>query len=318
MTSLEPYARARKAVALSLLGAALVVGAPISLVSSAAYAEDAVIAKLNGKEIRESDLGLVEQEIGSELHNMSPANRRRVMLEYFIEVKLLAGAAEEAKLATGADFEKRADYWRQRALSDEYFQKNIKSSVSEALAKGIYDDKVKSIPEEEEVEARHILVDSEDKAKELAERAKKGEDFAKLASENSNDPGSKADGGKLGFFGKGQMVKEFEDAAFALQKGEISGPVKSQFGWHIIKVEDRRKKPLPTFDEVKDRIMGSIVQQKRGEVTKGLREKAQLEYVDSEMKLQVEQEKLKTEAMQKLRDQQMQEQMKKMDAEEKK
>lgn len=295
----------------ALVGAAL--GVSLAFGVGIALAEDVVIAKVNGKEIKQSDLDLADAEIGPQMHNTSPAARRRVLVEYIIETRLFAGAAEAAKVDTGVDFEQRADYWRQRALRDHFYAKTFRASVSDALAKAIYEDKVKMIPPEEEVDARHILVDSEDKAKELAEAAKKGDDFAKLAADNSKDPGSKANGGALGFFGKGQMVKEFEEAAFALKKGEISAPVKSQFGWHIIKVEDRRQRPLPTFEDVKDRIIGSMVEQKAQETITGLREKAQIEYVDSEIKLQAEQDAIKQAAMKKLRDQEMEKQLKQMD-----
>ncbi len=182
--------------------------------------------------------------------------------------------------------------------------------MSDALAKGIYDDKVKMIPPEEEVDARHVLVESEAKANEVFEKIGKGEDFAALAEQYSNDPGSKADGGKLGYFAKGQMVKEFEVAAFALKKGEVSKPVQSKFGWHIIKVEDRRTKSLPTFEEVKPQIVMSIVQQKGQQTAKDLRGKANIEYVDSEIKLQVDQETAAANAKQKVFEQQIDEQLK--------
>jgi peptidyl-prolyl cis-trans isomerase C len=282
-----------------------------------ANADDAVIAKLNGKEIKESDLALAETEVGTEVATLPPATRRRVLVEYLIETKLFAEAAEAASLASGPDFEKRLDYWKTRAMRDAYFDKNVKGSISEALAKGIYDDKVKMIPQEDEIEARHILVDTEEKAKELYDKVSAGEDFAKLAEANSNDPGSKADGGKLGFFSKGQMVKEFEEAAFALKKGEVSKPVKTQFGWHVIKIEDRRPKPLPTFDQVKDKILGNMVQQKGQQVAQELRGKATVEYVDSEIKLQVDQEAAVTAAKKKQFDQQMEQQIQQMEAKEK-
>ena len=202
-------------------------------------------------------------------------------------------------------------------MRDAFYDKSIKGAISEALAKGIYDDKVKMIPPEDEIEARHILVDTEEKAKELYDKVAAGEDFAKLAEANSNDPGSKADGGKLGYFSKGQMVKEFEDAAFALKKGEVSKPVKTQFGWHVIKIEDRRAKALPTFDQVKDKIIGSMVQQKGQQVGAELRGKANIEYVDAEMKLQVEQEAVVNAAKKKQFDQQMDQQIQQMEAKDK-
>jgi peptidyl-prolyl cis-trans isomerase C len=301
----------------SRLAATALIGASLAFSCGVANADDAIIAKLNGKEIKESDLVLAEAEVGPEVANLPPGTRRRVLVEYLIETRLFADAAEAEKLTSGPEFEKRLDYWKTRAMRDAFYDKSIKGSISEALAKGIYDDKVKMIPTEDEVEARHILVDTEEKAKALYDKVVAGEDFAKLAEANSNDPGSKADGGKLGYFSKGQMVKEFEDAAFALKKGEVSKPIKTQFGWHVIKVEDRRPKPLPTFDEVKDKIIGNMVQQKGQQVATELRGKANIEYVDSEMKLQIEQEAAVNAAKKKAFDAQMEEQIKKMEAQEK-
>jgi peptidyl-prolyl cis-trans isomerase C len=282
-----------------------------------AMAEDAVVAKINGKEIRESDIALAEAEVGQEVANMPAANRRRLLLEFVIEMRLFADAADGASLTSGPEFDQRLAYWNTRAKRDAFYEKSVKGAISEAVAQGIYDDKVKMIPAEDEVEARHILVDTEEKANEVYEKVGKGEDFAKLAADYSNDPGSKADGGKLGYFAKGQMVKEFEDVAFALKKGEVSKPVKSKFGWHVIKVEDRRQKALPTFAEVKGQIMNSMVQQKGQQVATDLRGKANIEYVDSEIKIQVEQETAINAAKKKMFDKQMDEQIQKMDAKEK-
>ena len=106
------------------------------------------------------------------------------------------------------------------------------------------------MPPEQEVRARHILVEKEDEAKKAAARVKGGEDFAKVAGELSNDPGSKTDGGDLGFFTKDRMVEPFAEAAFKLEPGQISDPVKSQFGWHVIKVEEKRTKPVPSLEEM--------------------------------------------------------------------
>lgn len=300
--------------ALALTGSALVLSGLPLLGAVEARAEDAVIAKLNGKEIRESDLALAEAEVGPEVAHMPAANRRRLLLEFVLEMKLFAEAADKAGFASGPDYDARLAYWTTRAKRDAFYEKEVKGTVSDALVKGIYDDKVKMIPAEDEVDARHILVESEEKANEVFDKINKGEDFAKLAAEYSSDPGSKADGGKLGYFTKGMMVKEFEDAAFALKKGEVSKPVKSKFGWHVIKVEDRRVKPLPTFDEVKGQIANSMVQQNGQRVATDLRSKAQIEYVDSEMKLQVEQEAAAAAAKQKAFEQQMDDQIKKKEA----
>ncbi len=307
------HIRVARLTAFALAGAAFLSGAAL-IGPSQALADDAVLAKLNGKEIRESDLALAETEIGPQLGDFSPAQRRRVLLEFLIEMQLFADAADGDKLTSGPDYEKRLAYWTLRAKRDAFYEKAVKGSIGDAVTKGIYDDKVKMIPPQDEIEARHILVDSEAKAKEVVEKVNKGDDFAKLAEEYSNDPGSKADGGKLGYFSKGQMVKEFEDAAFALRKGEVSKPVQSKFGWHIIKIEDRRAKPVPTYDEVKDQILNGMVQQKGQQVATELRGKAGIEYVDSEIKLQVQQETAAQAAKQKQFEQQMEEQLKKKEA----
>ncbi len=299
--------------ALSLAAAALA-GASLVLAVPYARADDAVIAKINGKEIHESDLALAEAEVGPEIAHVPPVNRRRILLEFLIEMRLFADAAEGASLTKGPEYEKRLEYWATRAKRDVYYEKEVRGTISDGVLKGIYEDKVKMIPPEDEVSARHILVDSEAKAAEVADKVAKGEDFGKLAEQYSIDPGSKADGGKLGYFTKGQMVKEFEDAAFALKAGEVSKPVKSKFGWHVIKVEDRRTKSPPTFEEVKDQILSGMVQQKGQQVATDLRSKAAIEYIDSELKLQVEQEKAVAEAKKKALDGQMEQQIKQMEA----
>jgi peptidyl-prolyl cis-trans isomerase C len=260
---------------------------------SEALAEDKVMATLNGEAITEADLALADGEIGNQIGNLPPTTKRRVLIEYLIEMRLFSDAAEAEKLGGSPDFERRKKYWQRRALRDEYFERSIESSIGEGLAKGIYEDKVKMLPVAEEVKARHILVGSEAKAKELAEKIKAGGDFAVLAKENSTDPGSKDKGGLLGYFSKGQMVPEFDSAVFAMKAGDISKPVKSKFGWHIIKVDDRRKKAAPTFDEVKGHIMGSLVQSKAQEVAATLREKASIKYVDADVKKMVAEEAAK-------------------------
>lgn len=259
-------------------------------------AEEKVVAKVNGKVLTEADLRLAESEIGTDLGTLSGPQRRYVLVEYLIENQLFADAAEGQKLGSGPAFDERMAYWKRRALRDAYFEQAVKSQVGEGAAKTYYDDQVKHLKPEDEVQARHILVETEDKAKEIAEKLKGGADFAQLAKENSKDPGSKDEGGMLGFFGKGQMVPQFEEAAFKLKAGEISGPVKSNFGWHIIKLEARRAKKPPSFDEVKDRLVNAMIQSKAKSVATELHEKAKIEYVDAEVLKQIEEQKKQQDA----------------------
>lgn len=290
---------------------ACVLAAAFSFNPAASRAEEAVIATVNGKAITEADVKLADAEIGSDLGNLPAATKRRVLVEYLIENQLFADAAEGDKLGKGAAFDERLQYWRRRALRDTYFDKAIKDTVSEATAKTYYDDQIKALRPEEEVQARHILVETDKQAKELAEKLTAGADFVALAKEFSKDPGTKDDGGMLGYFSRGQMVPQFEEAAFNLKKGEVSQPVQSQFGWHLIKLEDRRQKQPPTFDEVKDRLLAAMVHQKAQAIATDLRQKSQIEYVDAEIKKQVDEQAKQAEAQKKL----IEEQINKLEAE---
>lgn len=308
------YISVARIAAFAVAGAAFLV-APELAGKGQALADDAVLARINGTEIKESDLKLAETEVGAEINSVPAEKRRRLLLEFLIEMRLFADAADGAKLTSGPDFEQRLAYWSTRAKRDAFYEASVKGAIGEGLVRGIYDDKVKMIPREDEVDARHILVDSEDKAKEVLGKVEKGEDFAKLAEAYSSDPASKANGGKLGYFSKGQMVKEFAEAAFALKKGEVSKPVQSKFGWHVIKVDDRREKALPTFEEVKDQIVDGMVQQKGQQVATELREKAKIDYVDADIREEVRQETAIAAARKKLQEEQFEEQIKKMEQE---
>jgi peptidyl-prolyl cis-trans isomerase C len=251
-------------------------------VAATASADDAVVAKINGVDIKQSDLDFATSEIGPQLANFPPEDRRRMLLQFVMENELMAEAAVQEGLDRGPSFEDRLKYHKRRALRDAYFDQSERNAVSEEEAKKIYDAKVADIKPEEEIHARHILVATEAEAKEVKERLMKGEDFATVAKEKSKDPS--AEGGDLGFFGRGKMLKPFEDAAFALKDGEISDPVQTQFGWHIIKVEERRTHPLPTFDQVKDTIMSQLSEQKANQKLKELHEAAKIEIIDPDIK----------------------------------
>ncbi len=268
------------------LFAAIFVAAASSAVPSWA-APETVVGIVNGQEISEAELKFAEAEIGSELAGVPEESRRRVLFEYLVEAHLMAEAAEKAKLAEGKAFEDRMAYYRLRALRDAYFEKQVRDAVPEDEAKALYDERIKNLPAEEEIRASHILVKTEEEAKKVAEELKGGGDFAELATKYSQDRGGAA-GGDLGYFTRGQMVKPFEDVAFSLEKDKISEPVETQFGWHIIKVEDKRNRQPPSFDEVKDQIKASLIQTKlRGAVQK-LRDEAKIEIVDPELKKKAE------------------------------
>lgn len=254
-----------------------IAGAPFAAAQDAKGA-DPVVARVDGAEIRESDLVLAEEDIGAGLQPSPPEMRREALLTYLIDVTLIAKAAEAQKIAQGADFERRLAYARQKVLMEALLEKESRGAVNEAAMKKIYDDSVAQNKPVEEVHARHILVETEEKAKEVLAKLKAGGDFVALAKSESKDHGS-ADGGDLGYFAKEQMVPEFSEAAFKLEKGGLSEPVKSQFGWHIIKLEDKRNKPLPQFEQVKGQIETYLARRAQTELVGKLRDAAKVERV---------------------------------------
>lgn len=258
------------------------------LMPVAVMAEGKVYARVDGRDITDGDLKMAESELGPNLSQVPAEQRNFVLVQYLIENGLLSSAGEKAGLGTGADFDKRIAYYKTRALRDAFFDKNVFGAVSEADAKAFFDKKVAEIPPVEELRARHILVEKKEEADELVTKIKAGGDFAALAKEKSKDTGSGANGGDLGFFGKGQMVKPFEDAAMALKAGEVSAPVQSQFGWHIIKMEEKRNKPLPAFDAVKERVLTDLTRKKAEEIVLALRKAAKIEFVDEALKKQMD------------------------------
>jgi peptidyl-prolyl cis-trans isomerase C len=244
-------------------------------------AEDAnpVLAKVNGAEIRQSDLALAEEELGPSLAQMDPSTKQENVLAFLIDMKIVAKAAEDKKVENNEDFKKRLAFTRNRLLMDSLLATEGKAATTDDAMKKVYEEASKQITGEQEVHARHILVETEDEAKAIADELKKGADFAELAKKKSKDPGA-SDGGDLGFFTKDQMVPEFSAVAFAMEPGKISDPVKSQFGWHIIKVEEKRNRKAPDFEQVKAQIETYVARKAQADYVTKLREAAKVERMD--------------------------------------
>jgi peptidyl-prolyl cis-trans isomerase C len=238
-----------------------------------------VVARANGVDIRESDLAFAEEEIGSSMPQMAPEQKRDYLITYLADVVILSQAAEQQKLNERADVQRRLTFDHNRVLMEALLQNAGQAAATDEAMHKVYDEAVKQMGSEEEVHARHILVPTEDEAKAIEAELKKGADFAALAKEKSKDPGA-ADGGDLGYFTKDQMVPEFAEVAFKLDKGQISDPVHTQFGWHIIKVEDKRIKPTPTFDQVKTQLQTYVAHRAQAELVDNLRKTATIERLD--------------------------------------
>ena len=270
---------ALRACAFGLIAAALFAVLPIGLAWSQS---DPVIAKVNGVEIRESDLAMAKEDVGQnqQLQALTGDARRDYLVSYLADVILAAKAAEGKKVADQKDFKSRLAFIRKKLLMETLLQQEGKAALTPDATKKVYEEAVKSMGNEPEVRARHILVPTEDEAKAILAEVKKGTDFAELAKQKSKDPGAAAEGGDLGYFGKDQMVPEFAETAFKLDKGQVSDPVKTQFGWHIIKVEDKRNKPVPEFAQVKDQVETYVVRKAQADYIHKLQESAKIERLD--------------------------------------
>jgi peptidyl-prolyl cis-trans isomerase C len=253
---------------------------------------DPVIAKVNGTEIHQSDLSLAEEDLGHDIPVSDEAGKRDYLVNYLADLLLVAKAAEAKKIPDSAEFKQRLAFLRNKALMETVLGQESKAALTEPALRKIYEDATKNASTDQEVRARHILFRvadpndqaaskaAEDKVKNTIERIKKGEDFAKLASALTEDPSGKQDGGDLGYFTKDQMVPEFSEVAFGLDKGQISGPVKTQFGWHVLKVEDKRMREPPPFDKVRSEIEEYATRKAQSDLVTKLRADAKIERLD--------------------------------------
>ena len=214
-----------------------------------AAAPDPVVAKVNGTEIRQSDVLSARENLPEQYRRLPMQVVFSHLLEQLVDTKLASQAAERDKLQDTDAVKMRLALLREQVLAQAYLTGKVDAMVTDEKIRARYDAFVKSFPEAQQIRARHILVKSEAEARKIIEELKKGGDFAKLAKSKSTGPSS-ARGGDLGYFGRQQMVKPFSDAAFALKSGEFTQkPVKTQFGWHVIKVEGKRKALPPSFEE---------------------------------------------------------------------
>jgi len=210
---------------------------------------------------------------------MAPEAKRDYLITYVTDMVILAKAAEAKKIGDSADFKRKLDIARNKLLMEGLLTAEAKSAVTDEAMKKVYAEATKQMGEEKEVHARHILVEKEDEAKAILADLKKGGDFVAIAKEKSKDPGSKETGGDLGYFTKDQMVPEFADAAFKLDKGQLSDPIKTQFGWHVLKVEDKRNRPVPEFEKVKDQVETFVVRKAQADLVTKLRAEAKVEKI---------------------------------------
>lgn len=250
----------------------------------AAAVNDPVVARINGFEVHRSDIEEAARNLPPQVkEQQAPDKIYMGLLEQMIATRLMADAARKAKVQDEAEVKRHLQLGEDQMIAQVYVNQLMKKGVTDQKLKAAYDKYVKDAPPREEVKARHILVPTEAEAKAIIEQLKKGADFATLAKEKSTDPAAKTSGGDLGWFTKAQMVPEFADAAFKLKKDQITDtPVKTQFGWHVIKVEDRRTAPTPTFEQVKQQLTDLVGREVLAEKMKELRTAAKIEVFNAD------------------------------------
>ncbi|MBP2550144.1 peptidyl-prolyl cis-trans isomerase C [Neorhizobium galegae] len=244
---------------------------------------DAVVAKVGGVEIHQSELDAAIANLSQQYQQMPDDQKKVAALSQIIDIKLVSKKAEEAGLQNSDDFKKRMAFLQERELHNAYLRQQFETLKPEEV-KARYDKEVAAMPKEEEIHARHILVKTEDEAKAIIKQLDEGKDFIELAKAKSEDT-SKSDGGDLGYFTKGRMVPEFEEAAFALDKGAYTKtPVKSQFGYHVIKVEDKRDAQPPAFDQVEPQVRQIVMQEKYSAIIDAAKADQKVEIVDETLR----------------------------------
>ena len=257
----------------------------LSALSGAALAQDAtVVAKVGNLEITQSELDLAVANLDPQLSQLPDEQKKVAALSGAIDVKLLAANATAAGLQDDAEYKRRMAFIAERELHNAFFKKNVVDAVTEDEVKARYEKEVAALPKQEEVRARHILVKTEDEAKQIITDLDAGKDFIEIAKEKSTDP-NKTEGGDLGYFTKGRMVPEFEEAAFALEKGTYTKmPVQTQFGFHVIRLEDKRDAPPPAFEAVEQQVRQLVMRDKYLALIEKAKSEQTIEIVDETLR----------------------------------
>jgi peptidyl-prolyl cis-trans isomerase C len=260
---------------LKLRAAGLAMALCLAAVPALAANDDPVVATVNGEAIHRSALEQIRAAIPY-LKDVPLEHVYDALLDNVVDLALVAAEARKTGLEKDPVVQRNIQAAERQILRTVYLTREIDKKITDAQLKADYDAWLKENPPQEEIHARHILLENEKDARAVIESLKSGKDFVALAKEKSSGP-SASSGGDLGYFKQADMVKPFADAAFALKAGEYSKePVKTQFGWHVIKVEDRRTAKAPSFEELKPQLHDKVAGDIAMEIVKGLRDKAQI------------------------------------------
>lgn len=264
-----------------LLVTTLILGAlaaPAYAATPAAAGGDPVVARVNGQEVHRSDIMQELKFMGPQAQQIPPQMLYPQLLQKVIATKLAADKGYAQKLQNDKDVKADLKRMEEQIVAQTYVRKAVEPKITEAKIKERYDQLAAKFKPQDEVRARHILVKTEDEAEAVIKQLKDGADFAKVAEEKSTDKGSAKNGGDLGYFPQNAMVKPFAEAAFAMKVGDVSDkPVKTEFGYHVIKVEDKRKSAAPPLAEVRDQIVNQLGQEMTNDMIKSMEAGAKIE-----------------------------------------
>lgn len=242
-----------------------------------AKAEDVVVAKIDNQTVKRSEVELARLALPADLRQLPLEAIYPQLLEKVIERKLAAAAAKKRKLDEGEVYKRQLGFIAEGVLEQVYYNSAIDAQLTEEKLRQRFSRAMANFKGDEEVSARHILVETENEAKAILRSLEGGADFAKLARDKSIDPSAKQNGGDLGYFARGAMVPEFSEAAFALKAGQMSKPVKSAFGWHVILLEGRRTAPPPSYEDALDELRQDMAREVINETLEKLRAASKIE-----------------------------------------
>jgi peptidyl-prolyl cis-trans isomerase C len=237
-------------------------GTPAPAAGAAQPAGNPVIARVNGQDIHVSDVQEAMQSLPEQARSMPPQMLLPMVEDQLIDRVALAAEARKQGLDKTPEVQAAIAQATNQALQNALLRKEIAPTITDQAIQARYDAQYKNKPGEQEVHARHILVKTEDEAKQIIAELQKGGDFTAIAKQHSTEPGAAQSGGDLGWFKKDDMLPEFSAAAFSTKPGQVDPtPVHTQYGWHVIQVLESRTAPPPTLDQAKDEIRQQLIQE---------------------------------------------------------
>ncbi|MBE8220813.1 MAG: hypothetical protein HAW65_05855 [Alphaproteobacteria bacterium] len=267
----------------SIVGFAFIVAFGTSLYGGTAFATEAahqeIVAYVNGTAITREYINTVARDLHARTAHLPPHEREAIALRHAINTTLAAQKATEEGLLDDKIVQRHFDYLHRNILEDVYRGRLIAQSINEEAIRTYYEREIKGMERRTEIRTRHILLAKQADADRIQQELKRGGNFIALARSFSIDRATSGGGGDLGYIRKGHMVAPFEGVAFALQIGEVSRPVKTRYGWHIIKIENKRLLPPPSLDDVRAQIVKALTRRATREFYATLRNQAEIEII---------------------------------------